>query len=108
MVSARSASPENSTAIPRKTTATGYHWLVTGRRDNASSASIRICSTPFLQSKARTVAAQVSSGLPSGIGSSDRLVSTASAQRSAASGRPRNAWIQTPSTAISGIPLEQV
>ena len=102
MTSAWSISPENSIPIPRMSTETGCHWLVAGRRDNASSASTCICSTPSLQSKARTVAAQASRGLPSGIGPSDWAVSTASAQRSAASGRPRSACTQAPDTAIAG------
>ena len=88
---------------PRRTMETGYHWLVSGNWESASSASIRICSTPSLQSKARTVA---SPGLERGPvrhrPPRSPPVSTASAQRSAASGRPRNTCTHTPSTAITG------
>ena len=75
---------------------------VTGRPDNASSASIRICSTPFLPEQGADRGRPRLERAPVRHRSSDRLVSTASAHRSAASGRPRNACTQTPSTATAG------
>ena len=90
----RTAPPSRAGRRRRGTTGSWRAGETTRARRRSASARRR-----SLQSKARTVAAQASRGLPSGIGSSDWAVSTASAQRSAASGRPRNACTHTPSTA---------
>ena len=103
MTSARSGSPRE-TAPPSRAGGCeiGTHGLVTGRRDTASSASIRICSTPCRQSRARTVAAHASRGFrrASRPWTARSRPPAPSARR--LSGRPRNACSQTPSTAIAG------
>ena len=95
-------SPDSRTLTPCKSMAGARHGLGPLSSATATAASSRICSTPRRHRRARTVETHALTGLPSGIVPSNSDASTAAAQRSASSGRPRSACSHTPKTAMAG------